>query len=191
MPTVFACSDMQNDMQLAPHKSHHRLSSVNKTRPKLAMNERRPESPTRITVLVTDCSDWQLSGAVPHALQCAIAEACRCVPHQSGCHDCRGHAAVTAEQMCGSGAVMELALHERGRAPQEQRLVLVVHQGSGAAVWDVRRRSTPPACPRLSAFRRSLWAGRHAAASASWGVSRKWSAKQHRLGYPGPAGRPL
>lgn len=49
-----------------------------------------------------------------------------------------GCVAVSPEQMCGSGAVVGLALHESGKAPREQRLLLVVHEHSGVAVWDVR-----------------------------------------------------
>lgn len=48
---------------------------------------------------------------------------------------------VSPEQLHGKGAVVSLAAHEGGSKPHEAVLLLVVHEQSGAAVWDARYRT--------------------------------------------------
>lgn len=46
--------------------------------------------------------------------------------------------AVSPEQLQGQGPIVALAVHEGGVKPREAILLLVVHEESGAAVWDAR-----------------------------------------------------
>ncbi len=46
--------------------------------------------------------------------------------------------AVSPEQLHGQGPIVALAVYEGGIKPREAIVLLVVHEESGAAVWDAR-----------------------------------------------------